>query len=85
MQEISGRTPLVHAVLEAGQNLVRGRHFASQEISARLAELKVLFDNLGKESENKGHLLKEALKIQTFLSEVCPGFNSTVRINPAYP
>ncbi|KAK3538029.1 hypothetical protein QTP70_027382 [Hemibagrus guttatus] len=70
MQEIAGRTPLVQAVLEAGQNLVRGRHFASQEISARLAELKELFDTLKKESENKGHLLKVALKIQTFLSEV---------------
>ncbi|XP_053365454.1 spectrin beta chain, non-erythrocytic 5 isoform X1 [Clarias gariepinus] len=70
MQEIAGHTPLVQAVLEAGQNLVRGRHFASQEISARLAELKELFDTLRKESENKGHLLREALKIQTFLSEV---------------
>ncbi|XP_034163832.2 spectrin beta chain, non-erythrocytic 5 [Pangasianodon hypophthalmus] len=70
MQEIAGRTPLVQAVLEAGQNLVRGRHFASQEISQRLAELKELFDTLRKESENKNHLLKEALKIQTFLSEV---------------
>lgn len=70
MQEITGRTPLVQAVLEAGQNLVRGRHFASQEISTRLADLKELFDTLKKESENKGHLLKEALNIQTFLSEV---------------
>ncbi|KAG7328102.1 hypothetical protein KOW79_008046 [Hemibagrus wyckioides] len=69
-QEIAGRTPLVQAVLEAGRNLIRGRHFASQEISERLADLKELFDTLKKESENKGHLLKEALKIQTFLSEV---------------
>ncbi|XP_072545910.1 spectrin beta chain, non-erythrocytic 5 [Salminus brasiliensis] len=70
MQEIDGRTPLVLAVLDAGQNLVRGRHFASQEISERLAELKELFDTLKRESANKGRLLREALEIQTFLSEV---------------
>ncbi|XP_036450101.1 spectrin beta chain, non-erythrocytic 5 isoform X2 [Colossoma macropomum] len=70
MQEIEGRTPLVHAVLDAGQNLVRGRHFASQEISERLAELKELFDTLKKESAVRGRLLQEALKIQTFLSEI---------------
>lgn len=70
MQEIEGRTPLVQAVQEAGQNLVRGRHFASREISERLAELKELFDSLKKESANKQRLLQEALKIQTFLSEV---------------
>ncbi|KAF7704200.1 hypothetical protein HF521_021272 [Silurus meridionalis] len=70
MQEIAGRTPLVQAVLEAGQNLVRARHFASEEISARMAELKGLFDTLTTETENKGHQLEEAMKIQTFLSEV---------------
>ncbi|XP_017558803.1 spectrin beta chain, non-erythrocytic 5 isoform X2 [Pygocentrus nattereri] len=70
MQEIEGRTPLVHAVLDAGQNLVRGRHFASQEISGRLAELRELFDTLKKESAVRGRLLQEALKIQTFLSEI---------------
>ncbi|KAI5616449.1 spectrin beta chain, non-erythrocytic 5 isoform X2 [Silurus asotus] len=70
MQEIAGRTPLVQAVLEAGQNLIRGRHFASEEINARMAELKGLFDTLTTETENKGHQLEEAMKIQTFLSEV---------------
>ncbi|XP_067099877.1 spectrin beta chain, non-erythrocytic 5 [Osmerus mordax] len=70
MQEITSRTPLVQAVQEAGQNLVRGRHFASHEISERLAELKRIFEDLKRESENKGRLLQDALKIQTFLSEV---------------
>ncbi|CAB1331140.1 unnamed protein product [Coregonus sp. 'balchen'] len=55
---------------DAGQNLVRGRHFASHEISEKLAELKKIFESLRRESENKGQLLQEALKIQTFLSEV---------------
>lgn len=70
VQEIASRTPLVQAVQNAGQNLVRGRHFASHEISEKLAELKKIFESLTRESENKGRLLQEALKIQTFLSEV---------------
>uniref|UniRef100_A0A672QKD3 Spectrin, beta, non-erythrocytic 5 n=1 Tax=Sinocyclocheilus grahami TaxID=75366 RepID=A0A672QKD3_SINGR len=70
MQEIESRTPLIMAVQEAGQNLVRGRHFASREISEKLAELKKNFDTLKKESANKDRQLQQALKIQTFLSEV---------------
>ncbi|XP_030641786.1 spectrin beta chain, non-erythrocytic 5 [Chanos chanos] len=70
MEEITSRTPLVQAVLEAGKNLVRGRHFASREISERLDELKKVFEDLKKESENRGQLLQEALKIQMFLSEI---------------
>lgn len=74
MQEIESRTPLIMAVQEAGQNLVRGRHFASREITERVAELKKNFDSLRKESERKYHLLQEALKIQTFLLEVISYF-----------
>lgn len=70
MQEIMSRTPLVKTVQEAGQNLVRGRHFASSDINERLDELKDLFESLKRESESRGLLLQEALKIQTFLSEV---------------
>ncbi|KAK2878694.1 hypothetical protein Q8A67_019485 [Cirrhinus molitorella] len=70
MQEIESRTPLILAVQEAGQNLVRGRHFASREISEKLAELKKNFDTLKKEATNKDRQLQQALKIQTFLSEV---------------
>lgn len=70
MQEITSRSPLVQAVHEAGQNLVRGRHFASHDIIERLDELKNIFESLKKESESKGQLLQEALQIQTFLSEV---------------
>uniref|UniRef100_A0A673I813 Spectrin beta chain, non-erythrocytic 2-like n=1 Tax=Sinocyclocheilus rhinocerous TaxID=307959 RepID=A0A673I813_9TELE len=70
MQEIESRTPLIMAVQEAGQNLVRGRHFASREISEKLADLKKNFDTLKKVSANKDRQLQQALKIQTFLSEV---------------
>ncbi|XP_076156260.1 spectrin beta chain, non-erythrocytic 5 [Alosa pseudoharengus] len=70
MQEIMSRTPLVQAVQEAGQNLVRGRHFASRDVNERLDELKSLFEALKKESEGRGLLLQEAFKIQTFLSEL---------------
>ncbi|XP_062379447.1 spectrin beta chain, non-erythrocytic 5 [Sardina pilchardus] len=69
-QEITSRTPLVQAVQEAGQNLVRGRHFASRDVNERLDELKDLFETLKKESEARGLLLQEAFKIQTFLSEL---------------
>ncbi|KAM6973270.1 spectrin beta chain, non-erythrocytic 5 [Aplochiton taeniatus] len=70
VQEIASRAPLVQAVQDAGQSLVRGRHFASHEISERLTELKKIFEELRRESENKTRLLQEALKIQTFLAEV---------------
>ncbi|XP_029899947.1 spectrin beta chain, non-erythrocytic 5 isoform X2 [Myripristis murdjan] len=70
MQEISSRAPLVQAVQEAGQSLVRGRHFASHDIRERLEELRSLYEQLRTEAENKGKLLQEALSIHTFLTEV---------------
>ncbi|KAM9354795.1 spectrin beta chain, non-erythrocytic 5 [Pholidichthys leucotaenia] len=70
MQEILGRASLVQAVQEAGQSLVRGRHFASHDIRERLNELKSLHEELVKGAEKKGKLLQEALSIHTFLTEV---------------
>ncbi|XP_036927334.1 spectrin beta chain, non-erythrocytic 5 isoform X2 [Acanthopagrus latus] len=70
MQEISSRAPLVQAVQEAGHSLVRGRHFASHDITERLEELKRLHEELMTEAEKKEKLLQEALRIHTFLSEV---------------
>ncbi|XP_028831275.1 spectrin beta chain, non-erythrocytic 5 isoform X2 [Denticeps clupeoides] len=70
MQEISSRAPLAQAVQDAGQNLVRGRHFASQDVTDRLDELKLVSETLRAESDVKHQMLLEALKIQTFLSEV---------------
>ncbi|XP_027134554.1 spectrin beta chain, non-erythrocytic 5 [Larimichthys crocea] len=70
MQEISGRSPLVQAVQEAGHSLVRGRHFASHDIRERLEELKSLHKELMREAARKGKLLQEALSIHTFLTEV---------------
>ncbi|XP_063040192.1 spectrin beta chain, non-erythrocytic 5 [Engraulis encrasicolus] len=70
MQEVTSRTPLVKTTKEAGQNLVRGQHFASQEISEKLNDLRTGFKTLTRESESKDQLLQEALKIQTFLSQV---------------
>lgn len=49
---------------------VRGRHFASLDIREHLEELKSLHEKLLVEAERKGKLLQEALRIQTFLSEV---------------
>uniref|UniRef100_A0A3Q3IUH0 Calponin-homology (CH) domain-containing protein n=1 Tax=Monopterus albus TaxID=43700 RepID=A0A3Q3IUH0_MONAL len=70
MQEISSRGPLVQAVQEAGHSLVRGRHFASHDIRERLQELKSLHEELMTEAEKRGKLLREALSIHTFLTEV---------------
>ncbi|XP_039992754.1 spectrin beta chain, non-erythrocytic 5 isoform X2 [Xiphias gladius] len=70
MQEISSRAPLVQAVQEAGHSLVRARHFASHDIRERLEELKSLQEELMMEAEKKRKLLKEALSIHTFLSQV---------------
>ncbi|KAJ8377542.1 hypothetical protein AAFF_G00256380 [Aldrovandia affinis] len=70
VQEISSRRPLVQAVQEAGQSLVKGRHFGSREIGERLGELWKLSETLRKECENRGALLQEALKIHTYLTEV---------------
>ncbi|XP_028993920.1 spectrin beta chain, non-erythrocytic 1 isoform X2 [Betta splendens] len=70
MLEISSRAPLVQAVQDAGNNLVRGRHFASHDIRERLEELKTLHEKLMIEAEKKGKLLQGALSIHTFLSEV---------------
>ncbi|XP_028251320.1 spectrin beta chain, non-erythrocytic 5 [Parambassis ranga] len=70
VQEISGRTPLVQAVQEAGRSLVRGRHFASHDIRERLEELKSLHEDLMTKADKKGKRLQEALSIHTFLTEV---------------
>ncbi|XP_076022140.1 spectrin beta chain, non-erythrocytic 5 [Genypterus blacodes] len=69
-QEISSRAPLVQAVRETGQSLVRRRHFASHDIRERLEELKRLYEQLKTEADRKGKLLQEALSIHTFLTEV---------------
>ncbi|KAF7648029.1 hypothetical protein LDENG_00163000 [Lucifuga dentata] len=70
MQVILSRAPLVQAVQEAGQNLVRGRHFASHDILERMEELRSLYEELKMEADRKGRLLQEAFSIHTFLSEV---------------
>ncbi|XP_066550797.1 spectrin beta chain, non-erythrocytic 5 [Amia ocellicauda] len=69
-EERASREPLIRAVLEAGQSLVRGRHFAAKEIGSRLAELQDAVQTLRKEAEHRGRQLQEALQIQTFLTEV---------------
>ncbi|KAG5855882.1 hypothetical protein ANANG_G00001630 [Anguilla anguilla] len=70
VEELGSRIPLLQAVQEAGQSLVKGGHFGSREISERLGELRKLSDALRKEAETRGRLLQEALTIQTFLAEV---------------
>ncbi|KAJ8287365.1 hypothetical protein COCON_G00000240 [Conger conger] len=70
VEEMGSRIPLVQAVQETGQSLVRGNHFDSREIGEQLGELRRLVDSLRTEAESRGRLLQEALQIQTFLAEV---------------
>ncbi|KAG7256718.1 hypothetical protein CRUP_037945 [Coryphaenoides rupestris] len=70
MQEVSSRSPLVQAVQEAGQRLVRGRHFASHDILERVGELQRASEDLRREGLKRSRLLQEALRIHHFLSEV---------------
>ncbi|XP_015205968.2 spectrin beta chain, non-erythrocytic 5 isoform X1 [Lepisosteus oculatus] len=69
-EEIASRDPLVRAVLEAGNTMVKARHFASKEIRERLAELKEAVESLRMEAEHRGRGLQEALEIQVFLAEL---------------
>nr|XP_057947283.1 spectrin beta chain, non-erythrocytic 5-like isoform X2 [Doryrhamphus excisus] len=70
MQELSSRTPLIQAVVEAGHSLVRGRHFASHDIQEQLDELNRVHEEVKMEAEMKERLLQGALSIHAFLAEV---------------
>uniref|UniRef100_A0A8C4TAI1 Spectrin, beta, non-erythrocytic 5 n=1 Tax=Erpetoichthys calabaricus TaxID=27687 RepID=A0A8C4TAI1_ERPCA len=70
LSDIESRDPLFHTVLEMGQRLIKGRHFASKDISARMEELQEAMDELKKEAERRQQHLQAALQIQEFLSEL---------------
>ncbi|XP_067847252.1 spectrin beta chain, non-erythrocytic 5 [Heptranchias perlo] len=68
--EISRHDSLIEAVMETGQSLVKGGHFASREISKRLWELKDAVETLKEEVEKRSKLLREVHAAQLFFSEL---------------
>ncbi|XP_040268693.1 spectrin beta chain, non-erythrocytic 5 [Bufo bufo] len=68
--EISSREALTKAVMGTGRKLVRGNHFASQEIDSRLHQLEVAADTLKAEAERRRKRLTQACEAQQFLTEL---------------
>ncbi|XP_056401829.1 spectrin beta chain, non-erythrocytic 5 isoform X2 [Hyla sarda] len=68
--EISSREALTKAVLGTGRKLVRGNHFASQEIDNRLHQLEVAVETLKAEAERRLKRLTQACEAQQFLTEL---------------
>ncbi|XP_038646180.1 spectrin beta chain, non-erythrocytic 5 [Scyliorhinus canicula] len=68
--EISNHDSLIRAVMETGQNLVKGGHFASREIAKQLWELKDAVETLKEEAEKRSKLLREEHAAQLFFSEL---------------
>uniref|UniRef100_UPI00398EAE6B spectrin beta chain, non-erythrocytic 5 n=1 Tax=Pristiophorus japonicus TaxID=55135 RepID=UPI00398EAE6B len=68
--EISSHDSLIKDVIENGQSLVKGGHFAAREISKRLWELKDAVETLKEEAEKRSKLLREVHAAQLFFSEL---------------
>ncbi|XP_066464420.1 spectrin beta chain, non-erythrocytic 5 [Eleutherodactylus coqui] len=68
--EISSREALTKAVMGTGRKLVRGNHFASQEIDNRLHQLEVAAETLKAEAERRRKRLNQACEAQQFLTEL---------------
>ncbi|XP_071971772.1 spectrin beta chain, non-erythrocytic 5 isoform X1 [Engystomops pustulosus] len=68
--EISSREALTKAVMGTGRKLVRGNHFASQEIDNRLHQLEVAAETLKAEAERRRKRLTQACEAQQFLTEL---------------
>ncbi|XP_063803707.1 spectrin beta chain, non-erythrocytic 5 isoform X2 [Pseudophryne corroboree] len=68
--EISSREALTKAVMGTGRKLVRGNHFASQEIDDRLHQLEVAAETLKAEAERRRKRLTQACEAQQFLTEL---------------
>ncbi|XP_075699620.1 spectrin beta chain, non-erythrocytic 5 [Rhinoderma darwinii] len=68
--EISSREALTKAVMGTGRKLVRGNHFASQEIDSRLHQLEVAAETLKAEAERRRKRLTQACEAQQFLTEL---------------
>ncbi|KAM3918253.1 spectrin beta chain, non-erythrocytic 5 [Leptodactylus fuscus] len=68
--EISSREALTKAVMGTGRKLVRGNHFARQEIDSRLHHLEVAAETLKAEAERRRKRLTQACEAQQFLTEL---------------
>ncbi|XP_078592218.1 spectrin beta chain, non-erythrocytic 5-like isoform X2 [Branchiostoma floridae x Branchiostoma japonicum] len=68
--EISSHEPLVDAVLNTGQHLIGGEHYASADIRSRLEDLMRGMQQLRQQTVHRAAQLAEAYELQKFYAEV---------------
>ena len=68
-QELQAHSPLVHAALRNGKQLVDQKHYASNEIDEKVFDLDEKFKNLKNAIESRGLKLQDALEVQQFYSD----------------
>ena len=68
--EIVAHEPLIDAVANAAQHMIRSKHFASEDIGKRLDELHVELQQLKEVSSDRRIRLQDSLESQKFYSEI---------------
>ncbi|XP_066281028.1 spectrin beta chain, non-erythrocytic 5-like isoform X2 [Branchiostoma lanceolatum] len=68
--EIGSHEPLIDAVLNTGQHLIGGEHYASADIRSRLEELMRGMQQLRQQTVHRAAQLAEAYELQKFYAEV---------------
>ncbi|XP_074140888.1 spectrin beta chain, non-erythrocytic 5, partial [Sminthopsis crassicaudata] len=68
--EINSHEALTQVVLDTGNKLVQGGHFAAREVAARLQQLRTATDRLRAEAERRRRRLQQVHETQKFLTEL---------------
>ncbi|XP_071961269.1 spectrin beta chain, non-erythrocytic 1-like [Antedon mediterranea] len=68
--EIKGHERMIHDISTSSEHLIRGRHFASLEISSNTSKLQNLWQTLNSTAESRHKKLKESLDMHTFYAEL---------------
>ena len=68
--EIVAHEPLIDAVANAAQHMIRSKHFAAEDIGKRLDELHVELQQLKEVSSDRRIRLQDSLESQKFYSEI---------------
>eukprot|EP00054_Salpingoeca_dolichothecata_P021566 m.138309 g.138309 ORF g.138309 m.138309 type:complete len:2442 (+) comp24033_c0_seq6:296-7621(+) len=68
--EVAARKSQIETINTRGQEMIKNRHHASQEIRRRLNDLSARYDTLNTASQSKGAKLADALKFLEFNLEV---------------
>ena len=67
--ELDGRIKRIHVVEEAAQSLVEDKHYASQEISTRLASLNGAWTELNQAAQQRQEYLDDSLRAQQYFTD----------------